>query len=405
MSSIHRTENGTWRIRWREGDRQRSKTVKTKAEAQAFQEEVRQKSASGRVIQKRRDVPTLEDFALDWLAARTDLEPSTERLYLSWMKAHVFPCIGHLHLVDLRPRRLYEWQQERLDSGAGPSTIGKTQALLSQIFDAAILPHEWIDSNPILALKRPKYQKRQHRWLSASQVEGLRVGLLRRGDLAGATLLSVLAYVGIRPQDALALEWSHVGEKLTVIQKNANGVISPGSKTGDRYRRAVYLPAPVAADLEEWRREAPEWPLIFGRPKDGRPWTKDDVDNFRNRRFRPSALDAGLGRDLRPYDLRHTAASLYAAAGWNHLEIARQLGHSPEESVRTYQHLLDQSQGRDRRTIDEWILEARADSVPDLFPIREHEEQAVTDFPRYTSRARQDSNLRPHAPEACALSS
>jgi hypothetical protein len=68
-------------------------------------------------------------------------------------------------------------------------------------------------------------------------------------------------------------------------------------------------------------------------------------------------MEAGLG-SLSPYDLRHTCASLLAAAGWNHLEIARQLGHSAETSVRVYQHLLEIGDG-ERRSIDVWITEAR----------------------------------------------
>jgi len=77
--------------------------------------------------------------------------------------------------------------------------------------------------------------------------------------------------------------------------------------------------------------------------------------------------------DLNPYDLRHTCASLLAAAGWNHLEISAQLGHSPETSVKVYQHLIQVELG-ERRSIDEWITEARAEAasetdVPSKFPV------------------------------------
>lgn len=81
-----------------------------------------------------------------------------------------------------------------------------------------------------------------------------------------------------------------------------------------------------------------------------------DYANWR-RSFQRAAREAGLNA-LSPYDLRHTCASLLAAAGWNHLEIAKQLGHSPETSVRVYQHLLEIGHG-ERRSIDAWITEAR----------------------------------------------
>jgi integrase len=79
--------------------------------------------------------------------------------------------------------------------------------------------------------------------------------------------------------------------------------------------------------------------------------------------------DAWLAVDasLKPYDLRHTAATLYAAAGWTAVEIGAQLGHSPEVSQRTYQHLLDAKPG-ERRSVEDYIAEARAaDDVRETF--------------------------------------
>lgn len=172
-------------------------------------------------------------------------------------------------------------------------------------------------------------------------------------------MVSVLAYVGIRPQDALALEWKHIANDLTVIQKNTNGRIVPGSKTGQGYRRRVTLPDPVAADLESWRLgSVSKSGLVFPRAKDCGAWREYDYQNWR-KKFKKAAKTVGLG-DLCPYDLRHTCASLLAASGWNHLEIAAQLGHSPETSVRIYQHLIPIG-FVERRPIDVWITEARAE--------------------------------------------
>lgn len=105
--------------------------------------------------------------------------------------------------------------------------------------------------------------------------------------------------------------------------------------------------------------------LIFPRASDGRPWRKTDWDNWRSRRFKKAAKAVGLGKDLKPYDLRQTAATLYAAAGWDHIEIARQLGHPPQELMRTYQHLIEAAHGQPRKSVDEWIRAARG-----LAPVR-----------------------------------
>ena len=375
--SVHATKFGTWEVKYRVDGKQRSKTFKAKALAETFDREVADAKDAGRPTpEPRPKTPTLEDFTLQWLAGRKRLADSTLDKYGEQLERHVLPELGPLPLTDLRPRRLYQWQQDRLAAGAGPAVLGKAQGLLQQILDAAVAPHEYLEVNPLASLKPPEYVKREHRWLTAIEVEALRGWYLEREELRSATLISVLGFVGIRPQDALALEWDHVeGDRLSVVQKNSAGRIVPGSKTGEHWKRRVYLPDPVVGDLAEWRSAGSGRGLIFARA-DGQPWRKHDWDNWRSKYTRPggrrhgtgsrplarcfklAAEDVGLGATLKPYDLRHTAATLYAAAGWTAAEVGQQLGHSPEVSQRIYQHVLDTKPG-DRRSVEEYIGEAR----------------------------------------------
>lgn len=386
--SVHETQFGTWEVKYRDAGRLRSKSFKTKGKAQSWDRDTRRRQETGQAVVRRQDVPTLREFGNRWLAARK-LEDSTRAKYAEWLQVHVYPELGDRPLVDLRPRLLAEWQERRLAEGAGPAVLGKAQGLLGRILKKAVLPHEYLEVNPVDALDPPAYDKREHRWITAAEVEALRGWYLERDDIRSATLVSILAYVGIRPQDALALEWTHVGKKLTVIQKNSDGVILQGSKTGEGYKRKVHLPQAVAADLKEWRAAGSGSGLVFPRFTDGAPWTKNDYDNWRSKYkrksksqpatrplaacFKLAADDVGLGQSLKPYDLRHTAASLCAAAGWTHVEVAHQLGHSPEVSMRTYQHLIDAKPG-ERRSVEDYIREAReiapdADDVLDLFGV------------------------------------
>lgn len=368
MASIHPTDAGTYAVHWRENGRQKSKRVPTKRDARALVEAIERK---GRFVRPG-DAPTLEEFAEGWLASRGGLERTTVVLYAQLLATHVLPDLGHLSLVELKPSRLAEWQESRLRAKAGPAVLGKAQRVLSQVLDSAVLPHEYLDANPCTTLKAPDYRKREHRWLTAGDVEALRLWFIERDDLGSATLISILAYVGIRPQDALARLWSDVGERLSVTTKNTDGEIRDGSKTGTAYKRRVELPEMVAIDIEEWRLASRGTGLIFPRAKDGLPWTKNDWDNWRSRHpregKRPRCFKAAaesIGADkLRPYDLRHTAASLYAAAGWSAVQIAAQLGHSPTESQRDYQHLIYEDR-RDRGSIDDYIREARGIAVTD----------------------------------------
>lgn len=388
MSSIHETKFGTHELRWRENGKPKSKTYKSSAEAAAAKARVDRRTAEGRPTMRRQDVPTLEDFAAEFMAAKR-LERSTRSKYLQWLEVHILPDLGHLPLVDLRPRRLAEWQTERLAAGAGPAVLGKAQGLLSQILDKAVLPHEYLEANPITALQRPGYEKRGHRWLTAAEVEALRLWFLERDDVLSATLISCLAYVGPRPQDFLARDWTdltarpprwvrraspHAGS-LRFTSRNSEGEIRPGSKADSEQKDVVYVPKLVLADFEELRTASQNGGLglIFPRAKDGKPWTKTDYDNWRKRQpkqgkdgkvwklkcFKTAAYETGLGPSLTPYALRHTAASLYAAAGWTHVEIAYQLRHQPATSLRYYQHLIQQAPPEQGESIDDYIREAR----------------------------------------------
>lgn len=387
MASVHRTRTGKWEVRFRQGDQNRSRTFKTKEEARGFQAEVERSEFAPL---RPQDVPTLGKYAEEWLSRRDDLADSTRKQYAQWLAFHILPervdlrggldsQLGNMELSQIKPSQIKDWQHRRLDGGAGPVVLAKAQTLLSQILDEAVVDG-YLDYNPAASVKRPrrkKGEKQGRHTLTAIQVEGLREWYLAREDFGSAALISVLAYIGIRPQDALALHWRDLDAKLLVDKKNIGGEIVRGSKTSEDSEREVYVPVQVRADLMTWREFIPNATLIFPN-RDNKPWTAANYNNWRSRKqekdgvpmavkcFKLAVRDTGLPEFTRPYDLRHTAASLYAAAGWNHLEIARQLGHSPEVSMRVYQRLIDFDPGRERRSIEDMISAAREQTCSEI---------------------------------------
>jgi integrase len=158
----------------------------------------------------------------------------------------------------------------------------------------------------------------------------------------------------------LANEWRNLdGRRISIEQKNENGEIVRGTKTGEERTRVVDVPDPVLADLAKWRlsQRRPEG-LIFPN-RSGAQWTKYQWDAWRRRWFNPAAEAAGW--TFPPKDLRHTCASLMLAAGFDPAQIAEHLGHTLAVSVSNYQHLMDQQRGKPTRPMDEWIRAARAE--------------------------------------------
>jgi integrase len=152
------------------------------------------------------------------------------------------------------------------------------------------------------------------------------------------------------PQEARGLRWRDVGDTTLLVH---------APKT--RSNRSVRLLGPVKADLAAWR-------LLCGRPpdrdfvipgEDGGAWGANGYAKWRGRTWVKALQGAGLEYQS-PYALRHSFASLLAHEGRSVVYIARQLGHSAEESLRTYQHVIDELEDQPRITAEEAIRAARS---------------------------------------------
>jgi integrase len=196
-------------------------------------------------------------------------------------------------------------------------------------------------------------------------------------------LVSVLAYAGLRPGEALALTWSHVRERTILVERAV--ALGELKTTKTARTRTVRLLAPLAADLLEWRmgRGKPADDALVFSGRGGAVWGDDAWRYWRRRVFKPAARAAGLDAPLRPYDLRHSFVSLLLAEGANVVEIARQAGHSPTMTLSTYAHLFDEAAGGERVSAEDRVRRARQ------LVRRERRTRSVPEEPSTLALARQ----------------
>ena len=169
----------------------------------------------------------------------------------------------------------------------------------------------------------------------------MRALLRKRGRLMDATLVSLLAYAGLRPGEALALRSDDVRSRRILVQNAL--ALGEVKDTKTRRTRSVRLLARLAADLSDWRDACGDpdgTDLVFPRA-DGAPWSDYDCRNWRKRVFHKTAKAVGLNLS-RPYDLRHAFVSLLLAEGRTVVDIAAQAGHSPTMTLDTYGHVIDE---------------------------------------------------------------
>ena len=361
VERISRKRGIGWRVRWRDGTRNRARTFDRKADAVAFEAEVRRRRVAGDLQQLEAGRETLQQFAEEWwrLYAIPNLARTTLASYAALWDAHVLPRLGATPLRELDPLSLAAFRAELTDAGIGAASVRRVMVILQGILERAV---EWqrIPGNPARAVRKPPQRReRAVQPLAPLAVERIRARLLDNGRLRDATLMSVLAYAGLRPGEALALTWGHVRERTILVERAV--ALGELKTTKTARTRTVRLLAPLAADLSEWRigegRPADE-ALVF--PGRGGGLSSDDAWRYWRRRvFTPAAKAVGLDSAVRPYDLRHSFVSLLIAEGANVVEVARQAGHSPTMTLSTYAHLFDEQAGVDHQPAEDQIRRAR----------------------------------------------
>ena len=349
-----------WRVRWRQGGRNRSKVLGRKRDAEAFDAELVRRKRTGELVQLDAGTESLADFGEEWwrLYGEPNLARSTLQVYAVQWDAHVLPRLGPIPLRELTPDVINRFRLELEAEGVGPASIRKALTLLQGVLQRAC---EWgrLSSNPVAPVRKPAVGRaRAVVPLAPETVEAMRDWLLRRQLVRDATLVSVLAYAGLRPGEALALTWAHVRERTLLVEVAVSLGTIENTKTGRR--RTVPLLGPLGQDLAAWRLHAGRPPadaLVFPG-HDGGPWTLTAYQNWRRRIYAPAAAAAGIEHP-RPYDVRHSFVSLLIAEGHNIVEVARRAGHSPKMTLDTYAHVFEEFDPAERINAADRIRKAR----------------------------------------------
>jgi len=204
-------------------------------------------------------------------------------------------------------------------------------------------------------IARPR--RKEVRPLAPVTVEAMRAAASPRD----AALISVLAYSGLRPQEALALQWGEVRERTLLVQRAVS--LGEEKDTKTTAHRTVRLLSPLREDLLEWKLRSGrprEGALVFPGPQGGL-WTKTTYDNWRKRAFDRARTAAGVD-EATPYALRHSFASLLLHEGRSVVYVARQMGHDARLTLTTYGHVIDELDDQPRVPAEDAIRAARGNS-------------------------------------------
>lgn len=276
--------------------------------------------------------PLFSDFADQWfIEMKIQWRASHTRNVESIINSSLKPSFKGKHLGDitkadiLQARNKMAKRKGRGSSGLmSPKSINNHMTTLRMILTEGADRYEF--ENPFRNIKPLKLQKVHIEPFSLSEVETI----LQRVREDYRNYYLVRFYTGMRTGEIDGLKWEYVDferreilVRETLIQGETEYTKTNGSQ------REIPMFGPVYDALKEQYEATGRLSKYVFCNREGKPL---EHNNVTKRVWYPLLRSLGL-KKRRPYQTRHTAATLLLASGENPEWVARTLGHSSTEML------------------------------------------------------------------------
>lgn len=346
--------NRPWIVRWIEDERHQSRSFRTKADAQAFDNQRKYEVDSNRYISVNMQAILFGDYAEKYLQIG-NRQKSTRTRDLGILRKHVLPALGHRRINSVKRSDIQGLVNQWGASGLKRRTIDRHIAVLSAIFRLAEAD-DIIAKNPVVKISRPRAEAPHRRALDAEEIQRLKNEVLDEYRV----VIVVLTETGMR--------WGEL-QQLNIENFDAlrNRLVITKSKTSAGIRSILITSATVDLINEHLKASGRtgangDEPLFISHSIDVSSGLRDgsrlNYSNFRFRVFKPAAIRAGLS-DLQIHDLRRTSATHLVSRGISPKLTQERLGHA---DIRTTMNMYAQGTDKDHQT----ALESLAASLEGL---------------------------------------
>ena len=371
-----------WKVAWREGGKQRSKTLYSLRSAKSFKGQVEARLAEGKGVDPFKGRIKYQDFiqqhGSEWQA---DLTDKVKRNYDYMLRTLLLPFFGQVPLNRIGRESVADWVASvRSDWSAW--TLFEAFATLRSSLGYAVR-RKTLDSNPVsgcgdLLPKRPKRRKKV--LLSPGDVMRLADAV----DARHRALVLLMGVHGLRPGEALALtvgdvhlteEQPYISVTKAVTESAGRMILNQETKTGED--RDVELFSFVADALYEHLAthvvdNLEDDALLFPQPRAkgymhesylrggfAYVWKPGPAGRkVRTSERRPTGIIVPAAHTIgkpgvTPYTLRHIAC-VNVIEQTQDIEYARRmLGHTNVEmTLRFYNHATEGAAKRVRATME-----------------------------------------------------
>ncbi|MFN3217661.1 MAG: tyrosine-type recombinase/integrase [Acidimicrobiales bacterium] len=332
--------------------RQRTKTFKRKTDAQRYANTVEADLVRHDWVDPQLGRQPFGEWAERWSATTTHLKPKTRESYDSIIRNHLIPEFGSRPMASIDHAEVLAFLSNLTNQGKGAGTVRNIRDVMRLVFKLAIR-NGIVKTNPVEDIKAPRKAKTEMVFLNENQVRALaeeikdppplqRGASHREGGYPDYALLVLFAaYTGLRAGEIGALRVSRINllrRRVEVSESadEAHGRFNIGP-TKTYSGRSVGIPPPIVEMLVPYLATKKQSDLVFEGP-DGGPLRHS---NWYPRHFKPAVMRAGLPRDTRFHDLRHTYAAFLIAEGAHPRAIMERMGHSTiNVTLGTYGHLF-----------------------------------------------------------------
>jgi integrase len=321
-----------------------ARVFERRADAIAWEQDQRRRLRLGEWTDPRRGRVPLSDVAAEWLNSRGLVKRRTRESDESNWRNYVRPRFGNWPVAAITAAEVSAWVGGLVDRGLAPATATRALATLRSILAFAVADGR-VHHNVAAAVRRPTSGRvrREGQALTLDEVHALTaacVGPYR-------DVVPVLALVGLRWGELVGLQ---VGDRVSVpgpglrlsralLASEGGGALYVDTLKNNR-ARTVPLVAELVPIIDRWSagKQPNDW--LFDAPKGG-PLRESNWK--RSVGWRAAKASAGVP-GVRVHDLRHTAASLWLAAGADPKVVQRVLGHATAAmTMDLYGHLVDAS--------------------------------------------------------------
>lgn len=306
------------------------------------------------------------EAAETWFQENTPLwAPSHIETIRGILDDRLLPAFGEQPIGSITRAELLEFRSNTSKSNRrkgrdelSPSRVNHIMDALRMVLADASERFEFM--SPFRNIKPLRVPKMDIEPFSLDEVNRL-IGTVRADYRA---YLTTRFFTGLRTGEINALEWHHIdldNDLILVRQSIVKGVVRQ-TKTHGSIRDVPMVPLVRQALLEQRKSHGESSQWVFPSPQGGTM----NLVNFTNRVWKPLLRHLGY-RDRRPYQTRHTAATLMLAAGENPEWVARVLGHSSTEMLfRVYSRFVPNVTRNDGRAFTGLVTGAPIQVTSDL---------------------------------------